>query len=157
MISDTIKKKITDAMKTKDEVRVSTLRMLSSALNYERIALQRDLVGEDEIKVVKREANKRKDAIEAFQQAQGKLTSSDQKSLDEKLEREKEELAILLKYLPEQLSDDELGKMIDEAISLTSAESMKDMGKVIGKVMDLVQSRADGGRVAGMVKNKLIK
>ena len=157
MISDTIKKKITDAMKTKDEVRVSTLRMLSSALNYERIALQRDLVGEDEIKVVKREANKRKDAIEAFQQAQGKLTSSDQKSLDEKLEREKEELAILLKYLPEQLSDDELGKMIDEAISLTSAVSMKDMGKVIGKVMDLVQSRADGGRVAGMVKNKLIK
>ena len=69
MISDTITQKIAEAMKKRDEIRLSTLRLLSSALNYEKIAKQHDLSEEEELGVVRREAKKRKDAVEAYEKA----------------------------------------------------------------------------------------
>lgn len=102
MISDTINQKIAEALKAHAEIRLSTLRMLSSALNYEFIAKQHKLSEEEELVAVRREAKKRKESIEALRQAQGKPTSSgtDQSA---KIEREQKELKILEEFLPAQI------------------------------------------------------
>ena len=156
MISDTINQKIIDALKAHDEIKLSTLRMLSSAFNYERIALQKDLTEEDELRVVRREAKKRTDAIEALQKAQGKSTTSSEEDLKNNLEKEKKELEILKSYLPPEMSDEELSQLVNESINQLGVKSIQDMGKVIGSVMQQAGGKAEGNKVAQMVKNKLI-
>jgi len=151
MISDTIQKQIAAALKARDEVRLSTLRMLSSSLNYERIAKQHPLVSEEELGVVAKEAKKRRDAIEAFRQARGKQTSSNEAGLAAKLAREEEELAILKSFLPEELSESELEKIVAEAVT----QNGNDFSRTMQAVMARVKGRADGGRVSRMVKEKL--
>lgn len=155
MISNSINQKIAEALKAKDEVRLSTLRMLSSALNYEYIAKQHKLSDEEEIVVVKREAKKRQDAIEALRQAQSKSSSSDPATLKKRLEQEERELEILKEYLPKEMDEGELEKLVDEAISKTQAKELKDMGKVIGMVMGEAKGKANGSKVAQIVKSKL--
>jgi uncharacterized protein YqeY len=145
MIVDTINQKIAEALKAKDEIRLSTLRLLSSALNYEFIAKQHKLSQEEELVVVAREAKRRKDAIEAYE----KVGAVD------RAEKEKKELAILEEYLPRQLSDAELTKIVDEVLSQTQAKTIAEMGKVMAAVMAKVQGRADGARVSSLVKAKL--
>src|SRR4030043_2193447 len=125
MISDTITEQIGEAMKVKDEIRLSTLRMLSSALNYEFIAKQHKLSEEEEIAVVRKEVKKRNDAIEAYKKA----------GADDRAEKETAEKKILEEYLPAQMPDEELEKLVDEAINQTGAKTMQDMGKEIGMVM----------------------
>lgn len=132
-------------MKARDEIRLSTLRLLSSALNYEFIAKQHVLSEEEELSVVRREAKKRKEAIEAYEKA-GAL---------ERAEKEKKEMAILEEYLPAQISDEELVKIVDAAIEEIGRAAMADMGKVMGVVMSKVGGAADGGRVSKMVSEKL--
>ena len=141
-------------MKARDEIRLSTLRLLSSALNYEFIAKQHVLSEEEELSIVRREAKKRKEAIEALRQAQGKPTpsGSDQSA---RIEREQKEMAILEEYLPAQISDEELAKIIGIVIKEIGATAMADMGKVMGVVMSKVGGAADGGRVSKMVSEKL--
>ena len=145
MISDTITQKIGEAMKAKDEIRLSTLRMLSSALNYEKIDKQHTLSEEEELEVVRREAKKRRDAIEAYKKA----------GANERAEKEEKELAILQEYLPEQMPDSELEKKVKEAISQAGASSMADIGKVMGVVMAKVKGRAEGGKVSELVRKNL--
>lgn len=155
MIVDNINKQIAEALKAKDVVRLSTLRLLSSAFNYEKIAKQHELSEEEELAVVRREAKKRQDAIESIRQAQGKNTSSDQSTLDQRLEQETKELEILKEYLPAQMDDSELVNLVNQVIKETGAESMKDIGKVIGEVVKRAEGRAEGGMVAEIVKSKL--
>ncbi len=145
MISDTITQKIAEAMKKRDEIRLSTLRLLSSALNYEKIAKQHDLSEEEELGVVRREAKKRKDAVEAYEKA----------GATERAEKEKKELVILEEYLPAQMPEEELAQIVDEAISASGAKSMTEMGKVMGVAMGKVAGRADGTKVMELVKKKL--
>ncbi len=147
MITDSIKKQIVEAMKAKDEIRLSTLKLLSSALHNAEIEKQKDLTEEEELEIVRREAKKRKDAIEAYEKA----------GADDRAEKEKKELEILQGYLPKEMPDADLEKIIDEAISTTKASEMKDMGKVIGLVMGKVKGKADGKRVSEMVRSKLSK
>jgi hypothetical protein len=153
MISDTITQKIGEAMKARDSLRLSTLRMLSSALNYEFIAKQHKLSSEEEIVVVQKEAKKRKDAIEVYQ----KLKDSENPNprLDGNLIREKKELEILKEFLPRQLSEDEVKRMVAKTIVETSASSIADMGKTIGAVMSKAKGKVDAGLVAKLVKEKL--
>lgn len=99
LITNVINQKIAEALKAKDETKLSTLRMLSSAFNYEFIAKQHKLSEEEELVVVRQEAKKRKDAIEAFKMAQGKQTTSGTNQ-DERIKQEEAELAILEEYLP---------------------------------------------------------
>ncbi|OGM18738.1 hypothetical protein A2685_02155 [Candidatus Woesebacteria bacterium RIFCSPHIGHO2_01_FULL_37_10] len=146
MIASTINQKIAEALKAKDEIRLSTLRMLSSALNYERIAKQHDLSEEEELVVVQKEAKKRKDAIEAYEKA----------GATDRADKEKTELDILKKYLPVEMSAEELVKIINEVVGELRAEGMKDAGKVIGAVMNKVAGRAEGSKVAEIVKSKLL-
>lgn len=145
MIADTINKQIAEALKAGDEIRLSTLRLLSSALNYEFIAKQHKLSEEEELGVVRREANKRKEAIEAYEKA----------GATDRAEKEKKELAVLEEFLPAQMSDADLVKIVDEAISATGASSMADIGKVMDAAMGKVAGRADGKIVSDMVKKKL--
>jgi hypothetical protein len=145
MITDTISQKIGEAMKAHDEIRLSTLRMLASALNYEFIAKQHELSEEEELVVVRHEAKKRKEAIEAYEKAGAK----------DRAEKEKKELDILQEYLPAEMSDEELKKLVEETVNETGAKSTADMGKVMGAVMAKVAGRADGGKVSELVKSKL--
>ncbi len=145
MIVDNIQKEITDAMKAHEAVRLSVLKMLSSALSYEKIAKQHDLGEEEELAVVRSEAKKRKDAIEAYEKA----------GQTERAEKEKEELSILEKYLPAQMSDEDLTVLVESAIAEVGATQMSDMGRVIGLVMKKAGAKVDGGRVSQAVKSKL--
>lgn len=145
MITDTIKKQIVEAMKAKDELRVSTLKLLSSALYNAQIKKREKLSETEELEIVRREAKQRKDAIEAYEKAGAK----------ERAEKENKELQILQEYLPKDLSDEELGKIVDEVISSIEATDMKDMGKAIGAVLGKCKGQADGKKVSEMVRSKL--
>jgi len=145
MIAETLQAKIGEALKAKDEVRLSTLRLLSSAFNYEFIAKQHKLTEEEEIAVIQREVKRRRDAIEAYEKG----------GAADRAEKEKREMEILQEFLPEQLSDADLAKLVDEAVTETGAKSLSDMGKVMGQVMAKASGKADGGRVSALVKSRL--
>ena len=155
MLSSDINQKIAGALRAKDAVRLSTLRLLSSAFNYERIAKQHELTDEEEFVVIRREAKKRSDAIESIKQAQGKRTSSSEDELKTKLAKEEEELGILKEFLPEEMPDNELVRLVNTTIFQTSASGVKDMGKVIGEVLAKAKGTVDGKRVAEKVKEAL--
>lgn len=146
MLIKTIKEKIYEAMKAKDEVKTSTLKLLLSELINAEIAKNREeLTRQEEIKVVKSEAKKRKDAIFIYRKA---------KAL-EKAEREEKELEILKEFLPEEMDDGELKRMVDGVISETGAKTVSEMGKVIGLVMGKAEGKADGKRISEIVREKL--
>jgi uncharacterized protein YqeY len=151
MIADTITQKIGEAMKAHDGVRLSTLKMLASALNYDFIAKQHKLSDEEELVVVRREVKKRREAIEIYKKAGDR----DRDRAERKIEQEEKELAILQEYLPEEMPEEELVKLVDAAISETGAKDIKDMGKVIGLVKQKSQGRAEGAKIAEVVRNKL--
>lgn len=144
MITPTLQQTIGEAMKAHDEVRVSTLRLLSSAFNYEKIAKQHELTEEEEIAVIRREVKQRRDSIEAYDKAErGDLS-----------EKEKAELVILQEFLPPEMSEEEITKLVEEAVSAVNPTGLQDMGKVIGYVREKAPN-ADGGKVAQMVKEKI--
>lgn len=144
MIAQELQQKIGEAMKAHEEVRVSTLRLLSSAFNYEKIAKQHDLSEEEELTVVRREVKQRRDSIEAYDKA-GRSDLS---------EKEKAELVILQEFLPPEMSDEDLLKIVEEAVDAIKPTGMQDMGKVIGFVKGKAPN-ADGGKIAQLVKGKL--
>jgi uncharacterized protein len=145
MIVESINQQIATALKARDSVRLSTLRMLSSSFNYERIAKQHDLSESEELDVVAREAKKRRESIEMYKNAQE----------FERADKEQKELAVLEEFLPLQLSDDELVLVVDQAIAETGASELKDMGRVIGDVKAKVGTKAEGSRISQLVKDKL--
>ncbi len=144
MIRDEITRKIGEAMKARDEVRLSTLRLLSSALNYEFIARQKELTEDEELAVVKREIKKRREAIEAYQKA-GQL---------ERLEREQKELEVLEEFMPKMASEEEVKSLVDQAIDRIG-KNPSNFGLVMKEVMGKLGSRADGSLVSRIVKEKL--
>ena len=131
-------------MKAHDGVRLSTLRMLSSEFNYEKIRLQKELEESDEEKVIRKEVRKRKDAIEAFAKA----------GAVDRVELETKELNILQEFLPPGVSPEEVIKLIEDSIKEIDAKSIADMGKVIALVKSK-SSGVDGATVAQIVREKL--
>ncbi len=130
----------------RDEVKVSTLRLLLSELTYAKVAKGTEtLSDEDIISAIQKEAKKRKESIESF-------TKGNRPELASK---EEAELNILQTYLPEQILDEELTKIVEESINKTGATSMADMGKVIGMVMGQVGQKAEGAKVSSIVREKL--
>lgn len=144
MIVPTLMQQIGEAMKAHDVVKVSTLRMLSSEFKNEKIDKQHDLTEEEELVVVRREAKKRKEAIEMYAKA----------GAEDRATNEKAELAILQEYLPAEVTTEEMEKLINDAISEIDAKGMQDMGKVIALVKSK-NSNVDGGLVASLVRAKL--
>lgn len=148
MLKQQLQEELKQSMLARDEVRTSTIRMLLSALSYAEI--QKGGAGyeasdEDVLAVIQKEAKQRRDSIEAFQ------TGGRQEMAD----KEKKELEILQKYLPEQMSEDEIRQLVDHAVSETGAESMQDIGKVMGALMPNVKGKADGNLVNRIVREKL--
>ena len=131
-------------MKAHEEVRLSTLRLLSSAFNYEKIEKQHDLTEDEEIAVIRKQAKQRKDSIEAYKKA----------GAEDRATAEEAELKILQEFLPPEMDEGELIKLVDEAIKSTGATSMADLGKVIGMVKGKAPS-VEGGRIVQIVKLKL--
>ena len=137
---------LTDAMRSRDQVRLRTLRMaLSSITNEEVSGTAHELSDADIIKVLTREAKKRREAAEAYAAA-GRAEQAD---------AEREEGEVLAGYLPAQLSDQELAGLVTAAIADTGAAGMPAMGKVMKAVTPQVAGRADGSRVAAEVRRQL--
>jgi hypothetical protein len=145
MLAKKIKKQIVEAMKAGDKLRMSTLKLLSSAIHNAQIKKQEDLSKEEELEIVRREAKKRKDAIDAYKKA----------GADERADKEKEELVILQEYLPKDLTNEEIENIVDDVISSMGATSMEDMGKVIGAALGKCKGQADGKIVSEIVRSKL--
>lgn len=141
-----LREDLKQAQLSRDEVKVSTLRLLLSELTYAKVAKGTDsLSDEDVISAIQKEAKKRKESIESFKKGAREDLAS----------KEEAELKILQTYLPEQISDEELTSLVQESINDIGASSMADMGKVIGLVMGKVGQRAEGSRVSSIVRSKL--
>jgi uncharacterized protein YqeY len=135
------------AMRARDQVRMRTLRMALTSITNEEVsgASARDLTDEEVVRVLTREARKRKEAAEAFGAA-GRA---------EQAAAERAEGDVLAGYLPAQLSDDELAAVVDQAIAETGASGMAGMGPVMKLVTPRIAGRADGARVAAEVRRRL--
>jgi len=163
MLKEEIKQNFKKAFKEKKEIEVSVLRMLSAAiLNKEKekryklskekpeltegeLEKESQLTDEEVIEVISSEVKKRKEAIIAFEK--GERTDL--------VEKEKKELDILKKYLPEQLSEEEIKKLAREAIKKVGAKEIKDMGRAMAQLMPKLKGRAQGSEVSNIVKGLL--
>jgi len=145
MLKGRIEKEFKDAMKEKDEVKVSCLRMLKAELHNLAKEKREDLKDGDIIKVIQRQVKQHKDSIEQFEK--GKRTDL--------AEKEKKETAVLESFLPRALAQEELKKIIGDVIKETGAGTKKDMGKVIKEVLARTKGRADGKTVSQIVSGLL--
>lgn len=153
MLKEKIAQDLKEALKKGDAVWVSTLRLLSSALHNEEIAKQKELMAEEELVVVRRELKKREEAAEAYEKG----------GRPESAEKEKKEAGILKEFLlaspslggPAQMSEEELGKIVEQIIAEIGASSPSDFGKVMGAIIARVKGQADGKTVAESVRKKL--
>jgi hypothetical protein len=149
MLKERLQEDIKTAMKARDEVRLRTVRSLRAALMEREIELRTGgtatLTHEQEMAVVQKQAKQRRDAAEQYRDAgRGDL-----------VKKEEDELVIIDEYLPRQMGDEELGALVREVVKETGAESMRDMGKVMGAAMPRVQGKADGKRVQAAVRAAL--
>jgi uncharacterized protein YqeY len=146
-LKDKLKADLTASMKSRDELRLRTIRMALAAVNVEEVAGKqaRELSDDEVVKVLNKEAKKRREAAEAFGNA-GRA---------EQAQAELDEQAVLEEYLPAQLSDDELTQIVDAALAETGASGPQAMGQVMKVVNPKVAGRADGGRVAAIVRARL--
>jgi uncharacterized protein YqeY len=146
-LKDRLRADLTAAIKAQDELARATLRMVLTALGNEEVAgaSARQLSDDEELKVVAREAKKRREAAEAF--TTGGAADRAQRELDEE--------RVINAYLPAQLSDDELTALVAEAVTETGASGPQAMGQVMKAVGPKVAGRAAGGRVAAAVRAAL--
>ncbi|GAA5076468.1 GatB/YqeY domain-containing protein [Thermocatellispora tengchongensis] len=146
-LKDKLKADLSASMKSRDEVRTRTIRMALAAISTEEVSgkAARELSDDEVIKVLTKEAKKRREAAEAFAGA-GRA---------EQAQAELDEQAVLEEYLPAQLSDEELAALVDEAIAESGAEGPRAMGQVMKVLNPKVAGRAEGGRVAQAVRARL--
>lgn len=149
-ILDRLNEDLKDAMRAKDKVRLRTLRSLRSALKNKEIDQRQEgaetvLSEQDQLAVLRKQANQREDSIEQYEEA----------GREDLVQKEREELAVLEEYMPEQLSDDELRDRLQVIIEDLGASSMGDMGPVMGRAMSELRGRVDGSRVQEMVQQLL--
>jgi len=146
-LKDRLRADLTAAMRARDQVRMRTLRMALSSITNEEVAgaSARQLSDDEVMKVLTREARKRREAAEAF----GSAGRADQAAA------ERAEGEVLAGYLPAQLSDDELSALVAAAIAETGASGMSGMGQVMKALTPRIAGRADGARVAAEVRRRL--
>jgi len=146
-LKERLRADLNTAMRARDQVRMRTLRMALSSITNEEVAgaSARELSDEEIVRVLTREARKRREAAEAFDAA----------GRDEQAAAERAEGDVLAGYLPAQLSDEELAALVSAAIADAGATSMKGMGQVMKTLTPRVAGRADGARVAAEVRRRL--
>jgi uncharacterized protein YqeY len=140
-----IESELKDAMRARDALRVATLRLTLSSLRSAEKELQRPLKEDEELQVLQRERKRRAEAAEAFRAA----------GREEQADREEAELRVLEELLPPPLAEEELERIVDDAIAETGATSLRDLGRVMADVMPQVAGRADGSAVSQLVREKL--
>lgn len=143
-----LQEELKQSMLAKNELKTSVLRMVLSAINYYEI--QKGGAGyeaneEDVLTVIQKEAKQHNDSIEQFKNAERQ----------DLVDKEFKELEILKQYMPAQMSEEEIKKLVEEAISQTGAKSIQDMGKVMSVLMPKLKGKSDGGLVSKIVKEKL--
>jgi uncharacterized protein len=146
-LKSTLRADLHTSMREHDKVRSSTLRMALSAVTNEEVSgtTARELSDDEVLKVLAKEAKKRREAATAYMEAKRPELAA----------KEEAELVFLEAYLPAQLTDPELKALVSQAISETGASGMPQMGMVMKAASALVAGRADGGRVAAIVKSAL--
>ena len=144
-LKDQIKSDIKDAMRAKEVLKRDTLRNIQAAIKQIEVDERRDVTDTDVENILMKYLKQREDAKTQFADA----------GRDDLVEKEDAEIAIVKVYLPEPMDDAELESVLKEVIASVGAESMKDMGKVMGAAKSAIGSRADGGRINQMVKKLL--
>ncbi|HVD34804.1 MAG TPA: GatB/YqeY domain-containing protein [Rubrobacter sp.] len=133
------------AMKQRDKTRVGALRMLGAALKNAEIEAGRSLTEQEEQTILRRQVKQRDESAEAFRRA----------GREEQAASESAEAEIVRSYLPKPLSPAELERIVETAINDTGATSMRDMGSVMGRAMELSEGRAEGRQLSALVRNRL--
>jgi len=134
-----------EAMLARENERRDALRLILSSLRSAEKDLQRPLSDDEELQVLQRERKRRVEAAEAFRDG----------GREAQAQKEDGELAILEEFMPEPLSEDDLERIVDDAIAENGATSMRDMGRVMADVMPQIAGRADGSAVSQLVREKL--
>ncbi len=142
---DQIKNDMKEAMKAKEVVKRDALRLLLSAFKQVEVDERKELTDEDVAKILQKQVKQRQDSAAQYKEA----------GRDDLLEKEEAEIAIFMVYMPKQLDDAELESVLKEIISQVGAESMKDIGKVMGSASKQLSGKADGKRINECVKKLL--
>jgi uncharacterized protein len=140
-----IEQEVKEAVLARDTERRDALRLILASLKSAEKELLRPLTEEEELQVLQRERKKRNEAAEAFRAA----------GREAQAEKEEGELAVLEEFMPEPLSEDEIDRIVDDAIAENGATSIRDMGRVMADVMPQIAGRADGSAVSQLVREKL--
>ena len=140
-----IQEEVKTALKSGEKFRASTLRLIVSALKLEEKNKAKALTDNEALEILTKMIKQRKDSISQFETA----------NRMELAQKEKDEIEIIQNYLPEQLSEEELSVLIKEVIKEINAESIKDMGKVMGILKPKITGKADAGIASGLVKKLL--
>ena len=144
-LKDRLSDDLKDAMRQRDAKRRDTLRLLLSAIRYEEIARKGDLDDDAVTQTLSKQAQQRRDSIEAYEKG----------ARPDLVAQEQAELEIIRAYLPEPMSAEEVGAIVQAAIADAGATGPQDMGKVMGRIMPQVRGRADGKQVSALVQERL--
>ena len=144
-VRDQIQDDTKTAMKQRDRTRVGALRMLGAALKNAEIEAGRPLTEQEEQTILRRQLKQRDESAEAFRKA----------GREEQAASESAEAEIVRSYLPQPLSPAELEEIVETALNDTGATSMRDMGNVMGRAMELSEGRAEGRQLSTLVRNRL--
>lgn len=148
MLKQRLNEELKQSMLARDALRTSVLRMLLSAVNYYEIkkgGAGYEATDENVLSVIQKEVKQRRDSIGQFQKG----------GRQDLVDKETKELQILQKYLPEQMNEEEIKKLVIEVIKETRASSIQDIGKVMGILMPKLKGKADGGVVTKLVRENL--
>ena len=140
-----IEDELKEAMRARDQERTDTLRMTLASLRSAEKELQRPLKEDEELQVLQRERKRRNEAADAFREG----------DRAEQADKEERELAVIEEFMPEPMSEEDVERIIDDAIAETGATSLRDLGRVMADVMPQVAGRADGSTVSQLVREKL--
>ena len=144
-LNDRIMNDLKDAMKNKDSFKLGVIRMVKGAIQLEKINKKRELNDDEVIDVISKQIKLRKDSINEFEKA----------GRTDLVDTTKQEVEILNEYMPEQLTENEVNKIIDEAFSKVNPTSQKDMGLIMKEVTPRVKGKTDMGEVSKIIKEKL--
>ena len=144
-IIDSLKQDLKEALKAQHNVKKSVYRFILSAIHNEEIKVGKQLNDEQVLKLLIKQAQQRKDSIEAFENAERQ----------DLVDKESEELEIISKYLPEQITEEKIKELAQKAIQETNAQSIKDLGKIMPLLMKQLGGQADGKTVNKIVMELL--
>jgi len=144
-LKDNIQEDVKAAMRSKDKERLQTLRLITAAIKQKEVDERIELDDAAILTVLEKMLKQRKDSIEQFGKA----------GRDDLIAKEEAEVVVIQEYMPEQMSEADIAAIVDAAVASTGAESMKDMGKVMGQVKPQVAGKADMSVVSKLVKDKL--